>query len=238
VRDFNVGGAVARSRGRTAQLATTVDLNLNLTGRNTTSIQIIGRDDPTQAEIQRGHPGRGARAHRDLRAQKVLEILQGLINLEREYPWVHTIFLSSSTDQSEWIFLSSSTDQFEWVFLSSSTDQFERPSTWTEEAEAATPIRLSHDRLSRPLNLSQTEAVEQMLRQSDDSRLTIIQGPPGTGKTTVIASFVETAIAGGLSGIWLIAQSNVAVNNIAEKLADFGLTTWKLLVSRDFFEGW
>jgi ATP/maltotriose-dependent transcriptional regulator MalT len=77
-----------------------------------------------------------------------------------------------------------------------------------------------------------------MLGQSDDSRLTVIQGPPGTGKTTVIASFVETAIAGGLSGIWLIAQSNVAVKNIAEKLADIGLTTWKLLVSRDFFEGW
>jgi superfamily II DNA or RNA helicase len=142
------------------------------------------------------------------------------------YPWVHTIFLSSSADQFEWIFLSSSTDQFEW------------PSTWTEEAEAATPIRLCHDRLSCPLNPSQIEAVEQMLEESDDSRLTVIQGPPGTGKTTVIASFVETAIAGGLSGIWLVAQSNVAVKNIAEKLADFGLTTWKFLVSRDFFEGW
>jgi regulator of nonsense transcripts 1 len=77
-----------------------------------------------------------------------------------------------------------------------------------------------------------------MLQQSDDGRLTVIQGPPGTGKTTVIASFVQTALDGGLSGIWLIAQSNVAVKNIAEKLADFGLTKWKLLVSKEFFEYW
>ncbi|KAG2074298.1 hypothetical protein BDR04DRAFT_202613 [Suillus decipiens] len=77
-----------------------------------------------------------------------------------------------------------------------------------------------------------------MLRQSNDGRLTVIQGPPGTGKTTVIASFVQMALAGGLSGIWLIAQSNVAVKNIAEKLADFGLTNWKLLVSKEFFEYW
>jgi len=77
-----------------------------------------------------------------------------------------------------------------------------------------------------------------MLKKSDDGRLIIIQGPPGTGKTTVIASFVQTAISGGLSGIWLIAQSNVAVKNIAEKLADFGLTNWKLLVSKEFIEDW
>jgi regulator of nonsense transcripts 1 len=77
-----------------------------------------------------------------------------------------------------------------------------------------------------------------MLQQSNDGRLTVIQGPPGTGKTTVIASFVQAAFAGGLSGIWLVAQSNVAVKNIAEKLADFGLTEWKLLVSKDFFDYW
>jgi regulator of nonsense transcripts 1 len=77
-----------------------------------------------------------------------------------------------------------------------------------------------------------------MLQQSNDERLTVIQGPPGTGKTTVIASFVQTALDGGLSGIWLIAQSNVAVKNIAEKLDDVGLTKWKLLVSKEFFEYW
>ncbi|KAG1835152.1 P-loop containing nucleoside triphosphate hydrolase protein, partial [Suillus variegatus] len=172
----------------------------SLAGKSIGSIKIVGREDPTQAESQR--------------AQKVLEILQGLINLEHDNPWVQLIFFSSPRDDFQW------------------------PSAWTEEANDADIVRYCANCVSRPLNPSQTKAVEQMLQQSNDKRLTVVQGPPGTGKTTVIASFVQTALAGGLSGIWLIAQSNVAVKNIAEKLADFGLTNWKLLVSKDFFEYW
>jgi regulator of nonsense transcripts 1 len=193
-----VDGQVTRSQGRTAKLATTNSLKLD--GKSIGSIKIVGREDPTQAEVQR--------------AQKVLEILQGLINFEHDNPWVQLIFSSSPRDDFRW------------------------PSAWTEEANDADVVKFHADRVSRPLNPSQTEAVKQMLQQSDDGRLTVIQGPPGTGKTTVIASFVQTALDGGLSGIWLIAQSNVAVKNIAEKLADFGLTKWKLLVSKDFFEYW
>ncbi|KAG0706773.1 P-loop containing nucleoside triphosphate hydrolase protein [Suillus ampliporus] len=195
---FTVNGQVTRSRGRTTQLATTT--NLNFADKIIGNIKILGRDDLTQAETQR--------------AQKVLEILQGLINLEREYPWVQLIFYASMREDFQW------------------------PSAWTEEAKDAVAVGFNADCVSRPLNPSQTKAVKQMLRQSDDERVTIIQGPPGTGKTTVIASFVQTAIAGGLSGIWLVAQSNVAVKNIAEKLVDFGLTNWKLLVSNDFYEYW
>ncbi|KAG1739217.1 uncharacterized protein EDB91DRAFT_399334 [Suillus paluster] len=195
-RGFTVNGQVAKSQGRAAQLATTT--NLSLADKIIGTIKIIGRDDPTQAETQR--------------AQKVLEILQGLINLEHENPWVQLIFYSSPKDDFQW------------------------PPSWTEEMKDAVPVKFRADRVSRPLNSSQTKAVKQMLQQLDDKRVTIIQGPPGTGKTTVIASFVQTAIAGGLSGIWLVAQSNVAVKNIAEKLADFGLTKWKLLVSKEFFE--
>ncbi|KAG1741642.1 P-loop containing nucleoside triphosphate hydrolase protein, partial [Suillus lakei] len=197
-RGFTVDGQVAKSRGRTAKLTTTN--SLSLADKIIGSIKIVGREDPTQAEAQR--------------AQKVLEILQGLINLEHDNPWVHLIFFSSPRDDFEW------------------------PSAWTEEAKDAVPVRYHADRVNRPLNPSQTKAVNKMLQQSDDGRLTVIQGPPGTGKTTVIASYVQTALAGGLSGIWLVAQSNVAVKNIAEKLAEFGLTNWKLLVSKEFFEYW
>lgn len=38
--------------------------------------------------------------------------------------------------------------------------------------------------------------------------------------------------------IWLVAQSNVAVKNIAEKLADFGFFDFRLLVSKDFEYEW
>ncbi|KAI0331917.1 P-loop containing nucleoside triphosphate hydrolase protein [Cubamyces sp. BRFM 1775] len=91
---------------------------------------------------------------------------------------------------------------------------------------------------SRPLNASQQRAVEAMLSNTNDHRITLIQGPPGTGKTTVIAAFVSSAVAAGARGIWLVAQSNVAVKNIAEKLADVGFLNWRLLVSKDFHLGW
>lgn len=46
------------------------------------------------------------------------------------------------------------------------------------------------------------------------------------------------ATAAGNGGIWLIAQSNVAVKNIALKLISIGFQNWRILVSRDFHDGW
>ncbi|KAG2128078.1 hypothetical protein BD769DRAFT_733031 [Suillus cothurnatus] len=138
-RGFTVDGRVARSQGRTAKLATINSHGLD--GKSIGSIKIVGRDDPTEAEVQR--------------AQKVLEILQGLFNFEHDNPWVQLIFFSSPRDDFRW------------------------PSAWTEEANDADVVRFHADRLSRPLNPSQTKAVKQMLQQSDDGRLTVIQGPPG-----------------------------------------------------------
>ncbi|TRM64360.1 hypothetical protein BD626DRAFT_400681, partial [Schizophyllum amplum] len=63
-------------------------------------------------------------------------------------------------------------------------------------------------------------------------------GPPGTGKTSVIAATVQQSITSGGGGIWLVAQSNVAVKNIAEKLEKVGFHDYRLLVSRDFYEEW
>ncbi|CAL1716327.1 unnamed protein product [Somion occarium] len=88
------------------------------------------------------------------------------------------------------------------------------------------------------LNESQEQAVLHMLSQTNDRHISIIQGPPGTGKTSVIATYVLSATAAGQGGIWLVAQSNVAVKNIAEKLIAVGFDNWKLLVSRDFQEDW
>ncbi|KAA1467648.1 hypothetical protein DENSPDRAFT_847700 [Dentipellis sp. KUC8613] len=89
-----------------------------------------------------------------------------------------------------------------------------------------------------PINESQTQASEKMLSSSPDSRLCLVQGPPGTGKTTMITTTVLSSIAGGRGGIWLVAQSNVAVKNIAEKLVDMGFESWKLVVSKEFVLDW
>lgn len=77
-----------------------------------------------------------------------------------------------------------------------------------------------------------------MLSSSLETRLALIQGPPGTGKTTVIGTYVLSAIGAGQRGIWLMAQSNVAVKNIAEKLAKLGFFKFKLLVSKGFHFEW
>lgn len=90
------------------------------------------------------------------------------------------------------------------------------------------------------LNESQYSAVERIISQADRDRVLLIQGPPGTGKTTVIAASVNSMINTGPTErtIWLVAQSNVAVKNIAEKLDKVEFRNFKLLVSKDFHYDW
>ncbi|CAK5268392.1 unnamed protein product [Mycena citricolor] len=91
----------------------------------------------------------------------------------------------------------------------------------------------------RPLNLSQELAVMDIL---SDKPVSVIHGPPGTGKTTVIAAVVTSIRADPRAReeryVWLVAQSNVAVKNIAEKLAAVDFLKFKLIVSRDFHYDW
>jgi regulator of nonsense transcripts 1 len=92
----------------------------------------------------------------------------------------------------------------------------------------------------RELNTSQKKAVSAILSNDDASRITLVHGPPGTGKTTVIASAVTSVMTSRNKSLtfWLVAQSNVAVKNIAEKLAAVGFLDFKLLVSKDFHFDW
>ncbi|KAF7316734.1 AAA-12 domain-containing protein [Mycena chlorophos] len=91
----------------------------------------------------------------------------------------------------------------------------------------------------RPLNTSQKAAVHAILSPEPT---TVIQGPPGTGKTTVIAAAVmnrpnpRATTTGG--GMYLVAQSNVAVKNIAEKLASVEFLNFRIFVSKDFHFEW
>ena len=91
----------------------------------------------------------------------------------------------------------------------------------------------------RALNPSQEMAVEKILSSDDDNRIVMIHGPPGTGKTTVIAAAVTSFHhANRQRSVWIAAQSNVAVKNIAEKFCDVGFHDFKLLVSKDFHFDW
>ena len=66
------------------------------------------------------------------------------------------------------------------------------------------------------LNAQQQEAVEFALRTED---VALIHGPPGTGKTTTVAELVRRLVVEHGRRVLVCAPSNVAVDNIGEKLA-------------------
>jgi len=139
----------------------------------------------------------------------ILRVLQQQITLT-DNPFTHLIWQAPGDSSPEW------------------------PAHFTT-TDHVPPLRMDPN---RPMNNSQQTAVLHMLKLDNDHRITLIQGPPGTGKTTVIATYVVTATAAGAFGIWLVAQSNVAVRNIAEKLDSSGFSAWVLLVSKDFHHDW
>jgi regulator of nonsense transcripts 1 len=111
----------------------------------------------------------------------------------------------------------------------------ERP-VWLKSKEQRGDLPVS---FSRELNASQHAAVLRILSDKDSDRVVMIQGPPGTGKTTIIAaSVVSHDHANSSQRIWVAAQSNVAVKNIAEKFIKEGFHGFKLLVSKDFHYEW
>ena len=69
-----------------------------------------------------------------------------------------------------------------------------------------------------PLNRQQTNALVSAVEQN----VTLIQGPPGTGKTTVACHIIKTiqSIAKGDSKILVVAETNIAVDNIVKRLKE------------------
>jgi hypothetical protein len=97
----------------------------------------------------------------------------------------------------------------------------------------------SPSRISFKLNPAQDRAVQAFCSPENQSAplVQLVHGPPGTGKTTLIASIIQ-GLTSNSEGIYACAQSNVAVKNIAEKLAKAGFTGFKLVVSEDFYFEW
>lgn len=85
----------------------------------------------------------------------------------------------------------------------------------TQKAQSYTfsPIRLPW------LNSAQEQAVNEVLRAKD---VMIVHGPPGTGKTTTLVEAINETLMRE-SQVLVCAQSNMAVDWIAEKLVDRGI---------------
>jgi superfamily I DNA and/or RNA helicase len=69
------------------------------------------------------------------------------------------------------------------------------------------------------LNQFQQEAVKKALAAEE---VALVHGPPGTGKTTVLVEIVRQAVAQG-ARVLASAPSNIAVDNLLEKLLDTDL---------------
>ena len=194
-------GSVAMVKGRAQHVeGKTVKLSIpGGIGKNTIrSLQTIGRESPTSAEILRTHCMLGA--------------LQQTIILST-HPFINVIWFSIGNDKAK--------------------------APWKD-----TPKLLGTPSLffpgDRKLNASQLKAVQTSLSSENSNRVVLIHGPPGTGKTTVIAATVTSVMSfpDNNRTLWLVAQSNVAVKNIAEKLASVDFVDFKVLVSKDFHFDW
>ena len=71
---------------------------------------------------------------------------------------------------------------------------------------------------NKSLDSSQIEAVEFACNQKE---LAVVHGPPGTGKTTTIVEVIQQSVKAG-DKVLVTAPSNVAVDNLVERLAKQG----------------
>ncbi|PIR18546.1 MAG: hypothetical protein COV48_06965, partial [Elusimicrobia bacterium CG11_big_fil_rev_8_21_14_0_20_64_6] len=77
---------------------------------------------------------------------------------------------------------------------------------------------------NRALNEYQQSAVKASLAAQD---VALVHGPPGTGKTTVLVEIIRQHVARG-ERVLATAPSNIAVDNILEKLLGTGLRVTRL----------
>lgn len=150
------------------------------------------------------------------RDKSLLRLLQRLESPNN--PWLQNIWFNKDADSIKW--------PDKW-FTNIPKYPSLSPSVIASLSEAA-----------EKLNPSQQVAVNAMMSKAPENVITIIHGPPGTGKTSVIAFYVQMARALHNGGTWLVAQSNVAVKNIAEKLMKVGFHDYRLLVADGFKKGW
>ena len=87
-----------------------------------------------------------------------------------------------------------------------------------QELRTTLPQRMSAPNLPE-LNHSQVNAVASVLRRP----LSLIQGPPGTGKTVTSATIVYHLAQQNQGQVIVCAPSNVAVDQLAEKIEQTGL---------------
>ncbi|KAI0666960.1 P-loop containing nucleoside triphosphate hydrolase protein, partial [Trametes maxima] len=107
---------------------------------------------------------------------------------------------------------------------------------WFPESKAQKRRSRKAAKAAEFLELNHSQRVVSSAMIADDESLVISHGPPGTGKTTTIAAALKYWQA-QKQPVWVIAQSNVGVKNIARSIVKRGIA-FKLIVSKEFHFEW
>lgn len=109
----------------------------------------------------------------------------------------------------------------------------EQPRTALGEADAVATLNrlVERNEWCRSLTPSQSQAVQKAMVQ----RLSLIQGPPGTGKTFVACAIVAAWLQRCMPGerILVVADSNVAVDNLHSRMMQFGIQSVRVGVGKE-----
>ncbi len=91
------------------------------------------------------------------------------------------------------------------------------------EPEESEPVEFQP--FDKSLNASQRRAIAKALGSGD---FFLVHGPFGTGKTRTLVELIRQEVARGGHKVLATAESNVAVDNIVERLADSGLNVVRI----------
>ncbi|CAE6492507.1 unnamed protein product, partial [Rhizoctonia solani] len=136
-------------------------------------------------------------------------------------------------------------ERYDWVEGSwgdSDSDEEDPPVDYDTEDEKLghnlplTEVERMIPKLKDKINPSQLRVIGRVTAPNAKgrTRATLVHGPPGTGKTSTITAAAIRLVKSG-EYVWIVAQSNVGISNVAGKLLDIDFTDFVLIVSEDYF---
>ncbi|CAE6384519.1 unnamed protein product [Rhizoctonia solani] len=93
--------------------------------------------------------------------------------------------------------------------------------------------------LTNKINPSQLKVIGRVTapNPAGRTRATLVHGPPGTGKTSTITAAAIRLVKSG-EFVWIVAQSNVGISNVADKLRKIQFEDFVLIVADEYYSWW
>jgi hypothetical protein len=93
--------------------------------------------------------------------------------------------------------------------------------------------------LTNKINPSQLKVIGRVTAPNPmgRTRATLVHGPPGTGKTSTITAAAIRLVKSG-EFVWIVAQSNVGISNVADKLRKIEFHDFVLIVADEYYVWW